>query len=119
MKKKILVVENDADISLIISHILTEEGYETILCHNQQTVFEIIQFHKPDVVLLDVIKPTEEGTVICRTLKASESTKHIPVIVLSTHSRIEDVKKGCADEIVKKPFDIDTLVDVVREQLAA
>lgn len=119
MKKKILVVEHDAEIGLVILHILSEEGYDAILCDNQKAVFENIRLHNPDVILLDVIKPTEAGTELCRTLKAAESTKHIPVIVLSTHARIEDVKTGCADEILKKPFDIETLINVVREQLVA
>ena len=119
MKRKILVVESDADICMIISHVLTEEGYEPILCADHEAVFENIRTHKPDVILLDVIRPTEAGTELCRTLKAADSTRHIPVIVLSTHSRIEEVKQGCADEIVKKPFDIDTLVGAVKQQLAA
>jgi DNA-binding response OmpR family regulator len=119
MKKKILVVENDADICMILSHILSEEGYEPIICNDYQDVFENIRRHNPDVIILDVIRPTEAGTELCRTLKSAESTKHIPVIVLSTHARIEEVKQGCADEIVKKPFDIDTLVVAVKQQLAA
>ena len=119
MKRKILVVEDDADIREIIAHILTDEGFEPILCKNEKNIFDVIRAHNPDVILLDVIKPTHQGTELCRSIKAAETTKHIPVIVLSTHAKIDDVKEVCADEVVKKPFDISLLVDVVKQQLAA
>ena len=119
MKRKILVLESDADILQIISHILTDEGYQPILCKTEQGIHEVIVQEKPDVILLDIVSPSEQGTRLCRTLKATAATSHIPVIVLSTHSRIEVVKEICADEVLKKPFDIDLLLDAVKEQLAA
>lgn len=119
MKRKVLVVENDFDILQVIDHILKEEGYEPILCSSEKGIFDIISHKQPDVILLDIFKITEQGTELCRTLKASEDTQHIPVIVLSTHPEIHGVKDGCADEILTKPFDLDNLLEVVREQLAA
>ncbi|MBC7912494.1 MAG: response regulator [Pyrinomonadaceae bacterium] len=118
MKKKILVVESDEDICQIISYILSEEGYDTILCKTETGIFDIIHTNKPDVILLDVVKPTEQGTELCRAIKAAETTRHIPVVVLSTHAKAEEVKNLCADEVVKKPFDISALVNIVKEQLA-
>ena len=52
-----------------------------------------------------------------RQIKEAEGTKHIPVIVLSTHPQIHKVKDVCADEIVEKPFDIDGLLEALEEQL--
>ena len=119
MKKKILVIENDEDICQIISHILSEEGYDTVLCKTEHGIFDIILSNKPDVILLDIIKPTEQGTELCRAIKALETTRHIPVIVLSTHVKIEDTKQICADAVIKKPFDISELIHLVKEQLVA
>lgn len=119
MKKKILVVENDTDILNIISHILIEEGFHPILCPTEINIFDIITENSPDIILLDVIKPTNQGTELCRAIKAAETTRHIPVIVLSTHSKIDEVKEICADEVIKKPFDISFLVNVVKQQLVA
>lgn len=117
MKRKVLVVENDLDILQILSHLLTDEGYQPILCDTEHGIFDVILEKKPDVILLDVVKPTDKGTVLCREIKDAETTKHIPVIVLSTHSQIEDVKRICADEVVRKPFDIDYLLAIIKEQL--
>ncbi len=113
------MVEKDDDILQIISHILIDEGYQPILCRSEEGIFDIIKFNKPDVILLDIVKPSEQGTELCRAIKAMESTKDIPVIVLSTHPHVDQVKDICADEIVKKPFDISFLIHVVKEQLAA
>ena len=119
MKKKILVIERDEDICQIISHILSEEGYEPILCRTEHGIFDTIVLNNPDIILLDIIRPTEQGTELCRAIKVTDTTKHIRVIVLSTHAKIGDVKQVCADEVVKKPFDIEELINLVKEQLAS
>lgn len=118
MKKKILVIESDDDILEVISLVLSTEGYQPILSKSEEGIFDIIRTNQPDIILLDVVKPTNQGTELCRAIKAAETTKHIPVIVLSTHAQIGEVKQVCADEILKKPFDIALLLEVVKEQLA-
>jgi len=120
MKKKIFVVENDLSILEIVTSLLTDEGYEVKALGTEDGVFEEIEDFKPHVILLDIVKPTEQGTLICRTLKADKRTKHIPVIVLSTHSKTaETVKSVCADEVIPKPFDICDLLDTIELHLSA
>lgn len=117
MKKKILVLEKNKDILELIEIVLTDEGYEVDLISSDQEVFSHIKDFHPDAILLDIIRPTPEGTAICESIKAAEDTSHIPVIVLSTHPKAEVVKEICADEVVHKPFDIDFLVQVIGQQL--
>jgi DNA-binding response OmpR family regulator len=120
MKKKIIVVENDVAILEIVTTLLTDEGYDVMPLNNEDTIFEEIEQFEPHIILLDIIRPTEKGTLICRTLKADDKTKHIPVIVLSTYSQMaETIKKVCADEVVPKPFDICELLDAIESQLSA
>lgn len=116
MKKKILLIENDIDISAIITLVLEEEGYDVLCITNYDNIFELINSYQPDIILLDVVKPTTEGTALCRELNLADESAHIPVIVLSTHPHISKVKEICADEVVQKPFDIDNLLAVVKEQ---
>lgn len=117
MKKRILVVENNKDILGLISIVLEDAGYEYELFTNEKNIFEhIIQF-EPDAILLDIVQPTLEGTELCRQIKAAEGTNHIPVIVLSTHPKIEKVKEVCADEVVSKPFDIDFLLETLEDHI--
>jgi DNA-binding response OmpR family regulator len=120
MKKKIFVVENDDSILEIVSSLLTEEGYDVKALRTDKGIYEQIEHYKPNVILLDVIKPTDEGEELCRTLKADSRTKHIPVVVMSTHSKVaETIKSVCADEIVPKPFDIFDLLNTIQMQLSA
>lgn len=117
MKKKILVLEKNKDILDLIEVILTDEGYDVDLISSDKEVFQHIKDFGPDAILLDVIRPTPEGTALCSAIKAAEDTNHIPVIVLSTHPKAEVVKEICADEVVAKPFDISFLVSVIEQQL--
>lgn len=117
MKKKILVLERNRDILDLIDLILTEEGYKLDLISDDKEIFDRIRIFEPDAILLDIIRPTAEGTAICEAIKAAEDTAHIPVIVLSTHPKAQVVKEICADEVVNKPFDISFLVSVIEQQL--
>lgn len=117
MKKKILIVENDKDIRDVISIILTEEGYQVNAFGTEKNIFNHIKDFNPDIILLDIIHPTQEGTHLCREIKAAEGTKHIPVIVLSTHLKIAAVKEVCADEVLAKPFDVPQLIKVIEGEL--
>ncbi len=119
MKKRVLVIENDKDILEMISLVLEEAGYEASLHTTERNIFEHITAFGPDAILLDIVKPTLEGTELCRQLKEAEQTTHIPVIVLSTHPQAQKVKEICADEVVPKPFDIDALLEILEEQLAS
>lgn len=112
MKKKVLIVEKDKDILQIISHILSSEGYEVSTSQTERGVLERIEKEKPEVVLLDIVKPTLEGTELCRALKSFEN---ISVIVLSTHMNIESFLNVCADDIISKPFDISELIDTIEK----
>jgi DNA-binding response OmpR family regulator len=119
MKKRILIVENDKHIRELLSIILEEEGYHAKALSTEEAIFDHIKEFQPDTILLDVMMHTAEGTELCRTIKAAESTKHIPVIALSTHIKIDSLKEICADEIVRKPFDIPKLLSVIEGELTA
>lgn len=117
MNKKILVLEKNKDILELLNIVLTDEGYIVDLLTSEKEIFNQIRDFQPDVILLDVISPTEEGTALCKAIKAAEQTSHIPVIVLSTHPKAEVVKQICADEVVPKPFDISFLLSTIEQQL--
>lgn len=117
MIKRVVVIEHDSEILNIVNYILTERGYHVIPFQTQESVFEKIKEIQPDGILLDIISPSDAGVKLCRILRETEKTKHIPVIVLSTHPKATAVKGVCADEVLSKPFDIDELVAAVDQQL--
>jgi DNA-binding response OmpR family regulator len=120
MKKRILVVENDAEILNVLNYLLKDEGFEVKTLRNVDDLIATITTFKPDAILLDVIVPGVEGTEVCRMIKSKKDLTHIPLIVLSTHPIVTaTIKELCADEVVSKPFDINHLVEVISNQLAA
>jgi DNA-binding response OmpR family regulator len=117
MRKKILLIENSKHIAEMIVELLEDAKYEVSCVTNEAKIFEHIDQFFPDAILLDIVKPTLEGTELCRQLSLANQTAHIPVIVLSTHPEINKVKEICADEIIKKPFDVDYLLEVLNQQI--
>ncbi len=119
MRKKILVVEHDEDILNVVTMILEGEGYSVIQSRTEFGMIDKIIHEKPDVVILDIVKITAEGTALCNAIKETEETKDIHVIVFSTHPEIKSKQIDCADEVMTKPFDVFEMIKVVETRLMA
>jgi DNA-binding response OmpR family regulator len=116
LKKKILIVENDEDIRDIVGEVLLAEGYAVQGC--TYAIQNLIN-QDADLILLDEWVNLREGQMLCKEIKALEKLAHIPVIIFSTSSDIAEIAVACqANGYVKKPFDLDTLVDEVRKVLS-
>jgi len=113
MSKKILVIDNDQDILDIISFILEENGFNIVLSRSANVLNDVLQI-RPDLILLDDWPDRSKGNQLCKNLKESHTTSHIPVIILSTLSDLAQAAADCgADNYIQKPFDIDYLTEVV------
>lgn len=104
---KILIIDdNEQNIELLEAH-LTIAGYETVACQDSQEAQKVAEQLNPDLILLDIMMPGINGYEVCKTLKAAEKTKFIPVIMLTALKDIEDKIKGIeagAEEFLSKPF---------------
>jgi len=112
-KKKILVVEDDRDISELITYNLEREGYEIACLYDGSQVVDFVYKRKPEIIILDLMLPEVDGIEICRTLKSDADTKHIPIIMLTAKSEEADVVVGLqmgADDYITKPFSPKVLV---------
>lgn len=114
---KVLVAEDDASVRLTIEFVLQDEGFEVFLAEDGEQALEIAQAELPDVILLDQIMPKLDGKQVLHALLANESTKDIPVFVLTGMAR------GAPEEwpgakFVGKPFSPDDLVRLINERLA-
>ncbi len=113
VKKKILVVEDDRDISELITYNLEREGYEIACLYDGGQAVEFINKRKPDLVILDLMLPEVDGIEICRSVKSDPNTKHVPIIMLTAKSEEADVVIGLqmgADDYIPKPFSPKVLV---------
>jgi len=112
-KKKILVVEDDRDISELITYNLEREGYEIACLYDGNQVVDFVRKRKPEVIILDLMLPEVDGIEICRTLKSDADTKHVPIVMLTAKSEEADVVVGLqmgADDYIAKPFSPKVLV---------
>ncbi len=82
-KKKILVVDDEPDVSTYLVTFLEDNGFETITAENGKEAFEKAKAGKPDLITLDITMPKESGVRCYRNLGEDESTKNIPIIIIT------------------------------------
>ncbi len=119
-KGKILVVDDEIYIVHILDFSLGMEGYEVLTALDGEQALEKARANHPDLIVLDIMMPKLDGYETCKMLKADESTKDIPVILLSAKGRNVDQKVGFevgADDYITKPFSPRKLVERINALL--
>ncbi|MBI5528296.1 MAG: response regulator [Deltaproteobacteria bacterium] len=108
MPKRILVVDDEKAIQTLLSELLAHEGYGVTCVASGAEVDAAIKEDIPDLVILDVSLPGEDGIVICARLKNNMATMNVPVILMTAkYDSVDDARAGLnagADEYVIKPF---------------
>lgn len=118
VKQKLLVVEDEADLLSVVEYALCRENYRVCTATTGKEALEqLSQDPVPDLVLLDIMLPDISGTELCRRLRQSDRTKHIPVMMLTARGEEIDRVMGFevgADDYVVKPFSVRELLLRVR-----
>lgn len=122
MARKILVIEDDKDIRDAMQYALEEGGYEVIASEDSKILKGLADL-APDIILLDnwltEWKSDASGQQISLRLKSDEATRHIPVIIISAVSNIKEIAEaGLADGYLRKPFDLNDLLALVKKHVA-
>lgn len=102
----LLLIEDNADIVSYICSILSESYQIVISINGELGISKAIEI-VPDIIISDVMMPIKDGYEVCRTLKQHETTDHIPIILLTAKSEVEDRIQGLkygADAYINKPF---------------
>ena len=119
MSKKILFIEDEFALQRTIGELLRKEGYEVFSSLDGKSGVEIAKKEKPDLILLDLILPHLSGFEVLEELKKEESTKEIPVIVLTNLEGLEDVQRalelGALFYLVKSNYTPQEIVEKVNE----
>ncbi len=109
---RILVVEDDPDISKMLKIYFSSQGYDVLAEMRGRPAIDTCAQKMPNVVILDINLPDIDGYTVCRELRGSLRTKHIPIIFLTQKDERSDKIKGLelgADDYITKPFDIEEL----------
>ena len=114
--KKILIVDDDPNITDYLTTLFEDNGYKTIAAQDVQEGLEMAKKEIPDLITLDLEMPEEWGPRFYRKMSQDKSLKNIPVIVISGLSG-GDHAVGKAVAFLNKPFDRDELLKIVKETL--
>jgi DNA-binding response OmpR family regulator len=122
MSKRIFVVDDDKEIQEIVTFVLMRHGFEVIVACNGQQLQDLLIQQKPDLIILDVMMPGEDGYQIFSSLRSNCLTQHIPVVIMTAHA--EDIYERIsvdlgAAEHMTKPFHPFELVERVKALLLA
>jgi DNA-binding response OmpR family regulator len=117
LKKRIVITDDDPGIQDIFRIILERAGYDVEVITNGLDMLKN-QFKLPDLFILDKQLSGVDGLRVCEHLKKQKSTKRIPVIMVSANPNIHQLARDAgADDFIGKPFEIDSLLNKVRDHL--
>ncbi|HDP16404.1 MAG TPA: response regulator [Candidatus Omnitrophica bacterium] len=119
-KKRVLVVDDDPDLSKMLKMRLESEGYEFMSAQDGEEMIKAMKAKKPDVVLLDIMLPRLDGYSALREVRKEESLKDVPVIVLTAKEKKKVGDLFALEEIaffVEKPFETRDLLQKIRSLL--
>jgi CheY-like chemotaxis protein len=116
VKPKVLLIEDSKELALALSGVLGLKGLDVVVARDGVAGIDAAKHEKPVLILLDIMLPRLSGYEVCKILKTDNATWRIPVVVLSTLSRPEQVdraKAAGADHFVAKPYDLDSVVEEI------
>ena len=120
MAKEILLIEDDHSLAKMLSQSLEEKGYTVTLADNGKTGFKKAK-DRPDLILLDIMLPDEDGTEILKRIKADEKINDIPVIVLTNKEDKETISKilndGGKEYLVKVDWSMEDIIKKIEENV--
>ena len=107
--KKVLVVDDDPNVGLLISAVLKKYNYAVTTLYGGSEVLAFLKDNTPDLILLDLRMPGIDGYALCKRIREAPATRDIPVIILSgvseVDARVTTIELG-ADDYITKPFDV-------------
>ena len=121
MAKKILVIEDDADIRMLLKSQLGNEGYDTAFAWDAVTALTVARKEEPDLIILDLGLPGGDGWVVMERLQTLAPFAMLPIIVVSAQPSEPNAARAIAagaHAFIEKPYELETVLAAVREALS-
>ncbi|MBX3254509.1 MAG: response regulator [Chitinophagaceae bacterium] len=117
-KKKIYVADDDVNILELMHTILELQGYEVTTSPDGLSLHTLKE--NPDMVFLDIAMSGTDGSEICHQYKKNPDTSDVPVVLVSANTNLQEIAGNCgANDVLPKPFDISTVVELARKYTVA
>lgn len=117
---KILVVDDEDDVRLVTMTILKRAGHDVKEAASGKECLKVLESHKPDLIILDVMMPGDDGWEVCEKIKMNNETGSIPVIMFTVKGGMRDMRYSRstgADAHVSKSFGMNVLLKTVESLL--
>ena len=116
---KIVVIDDDPEITDLVEYALVSEGYEVFVCSNGREAMDTIKQHRPDVIVLDVMLPGIDGYAVANKLSQDEQTKNIPIVVITALEQSQGMfeKFYQVKAFLPKPFSTERVLETVKSAL--
>lgn len=115
MGRKILVIEDEADIADLVRLVLETQNYEVRTVLDSRNAYEEAKAYRPDAILIDLLMPVVDGWTVFKTIRGDSSFDGVPVAILTAKAQEFDAMVGLhvmkADDYITKPFGKQELID--------
>jgi len=110
MNDKILIIDDDPDIGMMIKMMLNYKGYSTMVINSPLKINQSLE--GVGLIVMDMLLSGSNGVDVCLQLKENELTKRIPVIMISAHPNAKEIcVEAGADDFISKPFDMSDILE--------
>jgi DNA-binding response OmpR family regulator len=117
--KKILLIDDDPDVITVLQILLKKKGYEVATASREEEAYQQVELFKPNLIVLDVLLSGVDGRTICKKLKNTDASKHIPIIMFSAHPGAQkNMEDFGADDFIPKPFESNKILERIEAQLS-
>ncbi len=113
---RILLVDDEPEMRFITRRMLEKAGHSVVEACSGEECLARLEEELPDLILLDVMMPGDDGWEVCRKIKARERTRSIPVVMFTVRTEEEDIEESAtsgADAHINKPFEREELLGVI------
>ena len=115
---RILLVDDEPEIVVLTKMMLEKDGHEVVVARDSEECFEKLKAEKPDLILMDIMMPGDDGWIACKKIKEDRKTQDIPVAMFTVRTSENSVEKSLeyahADAHINKPFEMKELLDTIR-----
>lgn len=120
MKKRVLVVDDEADLVTLVKVRLESNGYEVLTAYDGEEGLEQAKHGNPDIILLDIMLPKLSGYEVCKRLKTDSRFQKIPILLFTARKSDSEEQLGLesgADGTIYKPYGPQELLDAIHSHL--
>ena len=120
MPQAILLIDDDPHLMHVLSTFFDLEGYHVLKAADGKEAMNVLGEMVPDLVMLDLGMPGDNGLEVCRQIKANRKLKNVPIVIFTgAESRQDELLAAGADRYIPKPYSLDGLKDTVKELISS